>query len=195
MKHSNQRVIVTDVDGVLLNWVASFHEFVTEHGYEQYANDNYDMTMCYDMSNREVDIMTKWHNESVRMYHLSPMRDAIKYVRRLHERHGYVFHCVTALDEHPYIQEARETNLRNLFGSAIERVVLTGSHENKAHALEEYRDSACVWIEDKPSNADLGVEFGLDTLLVDQPYNRKYNNEKVQRVGTWSEIYDHVVGA
>lgn len=195
MKHRNDRVIVTDVDGVLLNWVDSFEEFAAERGFEKYGDEHYSLTGCYEMSRREERMYTKWHNESVRLYHLSPMRDAVKFVRRLHEWHGYVLHCVTALDPHPYVQKAREQNLKNLFGPAIERVILTGSHENKRATLEEYRDSNCVWVEDKPSNADLGVELGLDTLLMDQSYNRKYNNEKVQRVGTWSEIYDHVVGA
>lgn len=193
--YDNNRVILCDVDGVLLNWVASFREYAGHSGYQLVDERHYDINEAYDVNVGVAVDLTSHHNESLRMACLSPMKDAVKYVRRLHEWHGYVLHCITALDPDPLVIRARETNLRNLFGNAVESVVLTGTYGDKRQALEQYRSSGCLWIEDKPENAELGVELGLDTLLVDQPYNRHFNNKEVRRVNNWSEIYDIVVGA
>ena len=196
-KYNPEKVIVADVDGVLLDWVSSFDELAYEYGYEKHSDEHYNLDRCFDGDPSEMMRLASLHNESLRMTSLNPLRDAVKYVRRLHEWHGYTIHCVSALKHTHLVQKAREDNLRDLFGSAIDRVILTGDgiSDTKANALKEYGISGCYWIEDKPENAYLGYQLGLDTLLMDQPYNRSAHNKEVRRVSNWSEIYDIVVGA
>ena len=65
---------------------------------------------------------------------------------------------------------------------------------DKDEALEEYRDSGCFfWIEDKVENAELGVELGLETILIEHGHNEDYENENIQKVTHWKEIYDLIV--
>jgi uncharacterized HAD superfamily protein len=64
-------------------------------------------------------------------------------------------------------------------------------HANKTIELEKYKDSGLFWIEDKPSNAELGINLGLQPLLMDAPYNKDYNGA-VRRVNNWKEIYSIV---
>ena len=45
----------------------------------------------------------------------------------------------------------REMNLSKLFGNqAFERIVCLDTGADKHEALEEYKDSGCWWLEDKP---------------------------------------------
>jgi len=85
-------------------------------------------------------------------------------------------------------------NLQKLFGpTAIEKLVCLDTGADKDEALEEYRDSGCLWVEDKPSNAALGAKLGLDTILIDHIHNRSFVHDDIKRVKTWKEIYEYVV--
>jgi hypothetical protein len=55
--------------------------------------------------------LIKMFNESAAIGFLPPLRDAMYYVKRLHEEHGYVFHCVTSLSTDVNAGRLREMNL------------------------------------------------------------------------------------
>ena len=63
---------------------------------------------------------------------------------------------------------------------------------DKDEALEQYRDSSCAWIEDKSENADLGIELGLNSMLIEHEHNKDYVGNAVQ-VKNWKEIYELLV--
>ena len=94
----------------------------------------------------------------------------------------------------PWAVKLREENLARVFGEGVfERVHCLGCGESKKAALERYEDSDFVWVEDKASNAELGQKMGLNSFLLNHPYNTDYDlNESVIRVNNWKEIYDHI---
>ena len=50
-----------------------------------------------------------------------------------------------------------------------------------------------MWIEDKTENANLGAEMGLNSFLIEHPYNiNNKTHEEVNRVRNWKEIYEYV---
>ena len=49
------------------------------------------------------------------------------------------------------------------------------------------------WLEDHLGNFHLGNDLGLDSLLIDQHYNRQF--ETNSRVYNWEHIYNTVVSA
>jgi uncharacterized HAD superfamily protein len=59
---------------------------------------------------------------------------------------------------------------------------------DKGVELVKYKDSGLFWLEDKPSNAVLGYQYGLKPLLMSTFHNRTYDGS-VKRVNTWEEIY------
>ena len=68
--------------------------------------------------------LIKIFNESAHMGFLPPLRDAMYYVKRLHEEYGYVFHCITSLSKDENAQELRRMNLKKLFGNtAFEKFI------------------------------------------------------------------------
>jgi FMN phosphatase YigB (HAD superfamily) len=193
-KMQSGKVILTDADGVLLDWEYAFHSWMKEKGYKPIRGFKklYHISVRFDLKKNEGRKLVNQFNESAAIGHLSSLRDSIKYVRKLHEEHGYVFHVITSLTKERFAVRARRKNLYNLFGNtAIERLVSLESGGDKDEVLAEYKDSGCWWIEDKPANADLGLELGLKSILVEHTHNKAYDGNAIV-VKKWKEIYNLV---
>jgi FMN phosphatase YigB (HAD superfamily) len=188
-----EKVILTDCDGVLLNWEYAFKVWMKRHGYEEGSVLEYDVAKRYGLEPQFKRHMIRMFNESAAIGFLPPLRDAMHYVKKLHEEHGYVFHMVTSLSLDPAAQSLRIENTRKLFGeTAFERFVFLDTGADKDEALAEYKDSNYVWVEDKPENARLGIELGLDSVLVEHGHNM--NEVGIPLFKNWKEIYEYVVG-
>ena len=118
------------------------------------------------------------------------------YVKRLHEEHGYRFHCITSLSTDPNAVRLREMNLAKLFGkTAFERVVCLSTGADKNEALEDYKGSGCWWFEDKIENAVVGHNLGLRSILVEHGHNMNFEHAEIPRVKNWKESYYLITNA
>ena len=185
----NDKMILTDVDGVLLHWNQGFDTFMRNKGFTKKVNGEYELGITYGISEEEAHKYAIEYNQSAYIGSLPPLRDAIKYVKKLHEEHGYVFHCISAVPDNQEVWNLRYENLKKLFGTAIVRLDCSGSSDNKRKYLEEYKDSGLPWIEDKIEMAELGLELGLACYLMEHDYNKKMNNNDIMRIKNWSEVY------
>jgi hypothetical protein len=185
------KVILVDADGVCLNWEYAFAIWMEQHGFKTVPGSQFDYSMGtrYAIDADQAKRLIKMFNESAAIGFLPALRDAVYYVKRLHEEHGFVFHCITSLSLDPNAGKLREMNLNKLFGStAFERVVCLDTGADKNTALEPYRDSGCYWIEDKPENADVGYNMGLKSILMEHGHNMKHECP-YPVVKNWREIY------
>ena len=192
------RVLLVDADGVLLNWEYAFAIWMEQHGFERVPGSEfkYDIGERYNIAHEQGRKLIKMFNESAAIGFLPPLRDAMYYVKRLHEEHGYVFHCITSLSTDINAKRLREMNLNKLFGDTVfEKVVCLETGADKNHALEEYRGSGCWWVEDKPENALVGHELGLRSILVEHGHNMHHYHESIPVVKNWREIYSLITGA
>ena len=196
MKKYNNKVILTDADGVLLNWEYAFCCYLEQRDYTQIENGNweYDIAKRFGISRNEAIKHVKVFNESAAMGFLPALRDAMYYVKRLHEEHGYVFRCITSMSLDPNAYKLRKMNLEKLFGkTAFEQLVCLDTGADKDEALEPYRDSGLYWVEDKLSNAQLGLDLGLTSILIEHGFNMNDDiPEGMQKVVNWKEIYEIV---
>jgi hypothetical protein len=184
------KVILTDCDGVILDWLYAFDQWMARHGYTVVEEGQYDMDLKYGMERTEAKRLIRMFNESAAIRKLPPLRDAIKYVRKLHEEHGYIFHAITSLSKDQYACHLRTKNLRELFGdTAFEKYVYLDTGADKDDELVKYEGTGCWWVEDKPENAECGVKFGLNSLLIDHDFNQYYTGD-IPRVQNWKEIYE-----
>ena len=198
MKYNN-KVILTDADGVLLNWEYAFTVWMEQHGHTQVddANFIYDIGKRFGLeSNNMGHRLVKQFNESAAIGFLPALRDAMYYVKRLHEEHGYVFRCITSLSTDRNAYKLRKMNLEKLFGeTAFEELVCLDTGADKDEALEQYRDSGLYWIEDKLSNAQLGLDLGLKSILIEHGFNMNDDiPEGMTKVTNWKEIYENITG-
>ncbi len=188
------KVILTDCDGVLFDWEYAFSCWMDRHGYEIVKPGEYMMDVKYGLERKEAKKLVRIFNESSAIRRLPPLRDAIHYVQKLHREHGFIFHAITSLSNDEYAQHMRTKNLREMFGDTVfEKYVYLDCGADKDEALDKYKGSGCLWIEDKPENADLGFDLGLDALIMDHEHNKDYDGFAT-RVYNWKQIYNYIVG-
>jgi FMN phosphatase YigB (HAD superfamily) len=185
------RIILTDCDGVLLDWEWAFGVWMQERGYVQRPNakDYYQIHEQFDdLSWPEAKKFTKLFNESAAIGFLPPLRDSVYWVRRLNEELGYRFVCITSLSTDKNAQKLRRMNLEKYYGDVFDDVICLETGGDKHEALKPYLGSRLWWIEDKPENADLGYKFGLNSILLEHGHNMNHACP-YPIVKNWSEIF------
>jgi hypothetical protein len=193
------KIILTDCDGVLLNWEWAFCIWMEQHGYEQIpdGNQEYNISKRFRIQEKEGKALVNRFNESAAIGFLPALRDSIYYVKRLHEEHGYEFHCITSLSLDPSAKKLRQMNLEKMFGpTAFTVLECLDTGADKDEFLDEhYADTGYYWIEDKMANAVAGLNVGLSPILIEHGWNM---NDSVpvgmKKVVKWKEIYEHIVG-
>jgi len=196
VKGLSNKVILTDVDGVLLDWEYSFNAWMNKHGYEVVPGkeNEYNVGKKYGLNKVDKERIVRIFNESATIRKIPPLRDAIKYVKKLHEEHGYVFRVISSLSDDQYSQHLRTKNLREMFGSTVfESYVYLDTGADKDEALAQYKDTGCYWVEDKPENADLGLKLGLESILFQHDHNKSYHG-LAPTVKNWKQVYETIVG-
>lgn len=184
------KVILTDVDGVLLNWSYAFNIWMNERGYKM-KEMKYDIHESFNMDYSESKRLIRFFNESAAIGFLPPLRDSIQYVQKLHKEYGYVFHVITSLSLDPNAQRLRTKNLKKIFGKNVfEKFIYLDTGADKEEVLKQYEGSGYLWVEDKIENAIAGEKFGLDSILVEHGYNM--HNEQFPLMKNWKEIYEYV---
>lgn len=188
----SDRVILTDCDGVLLDWEWAFHIWMQERGLVQRpdAKSYYGIHEQYeDVTKTDAKKFTRLFNESAAIGFLPALRDSVYWVRRLNEEYGYRFVVITSLSTDKNAQKLRRMNLEKIYGEIFDDVVCLPTGGDKDEALVPYRDSGMWWIEDKPENSDLGFQLGLKSILVEHGHNM-HHECPYPVVKNWREIFD-----
>lgn len=192
---SKYKIILTDCDGVLLDWENAFHCWMKDRGYAKKKQGLYDVSTTYGLAKKEGKALVKQFNESAWMGYLKAFKDARSGVGKLYEA-GYRFHCITSLSLDKKAQRLRVQNLENIFGKGVfKEVVCLDTGADKDEALADYEGSGFYWIEDKTENAECGLQFGLKPILISHAHNADCKNAAITKLDTWSAIADHILGA
>ena len=194
---SNHRVIITDIDGVMLDWEAGFHNWMADRGHElqiQPEDFGWDIGERFLISEQEGRRMIQIFNQSAIIGYLPAFRDAQHYASRL-VAEGYKFVAITSLGTEPYAVKLRKKNLADVFGDdAFLDVHCLPLAAGKRTELEHYAEiyPGAVWIEDKPENALLGMELGYHTILMQHPHNTEYADQVHFCAQNWRDIHEYI---
>lgn len=196
MRVNKNKIILTDVDGVLLDWEEGFSVWMEHHGYKPVEGYKkmYKIRDRYGLSYDEAgDKFVRQFNESAAIGFLPPVRDAQYYVKMLAEKHQYRFLAVTSLSTDPYAKELRVRNLKKLFGDIFVDVICLDTGADKDEVLADLAKTykGNWWIEDKPENIDAGNAVGFKGILVEHGHNMNWSGDAVV-AKTWEEIYNVV---
>jgi len=192
-----KKIILTDADGVLLDWEYAFDIYLQTHGFNKVEGGEfkYNIGKRYGIDPEQGKKLVKIFNESAAIGFLPPMRDSMFYVKKLAEEHGYRFHLISSLSKDENAQELRKMNIRKLFGEyAFEKFIFLDTGADKDEALAPYRDTGYYWVEDKIVNAEVGYAMGLKSLLLEHGHSIDYNNPNIPKLKNWREIYEIIVG-
>jgi len=191
MMTDKSKVILTDIDGVMLNWEEAFHVWMEHQGhvnderyrFSYYVEDRFGITRDTGME------MVRRFNQSAAIGFLPPLRDAQYYVKQMVHQ-GYRFLAVTSLGTDPYAIQLRERNLKKLFGeNAFLDIICLDTAAPKTAILRELSTQypGNIWIEDKTENAQEGLELGFDSLIMEHAFNMDYQGD-ARIVKNWQEI-------
>ena len=187
-----EKVIVTDCDGVLLNWEYAFDIWMNEKGHYKKEDSEfiYSIGDRYGITNAQGKGYIKLFNESASIGFLPALRDAVHYVKLLHEKHGYVFDVVTSLSTNPHAVKLREKNLKKVFGKNTFRniVCLDTGADKYDHLWLHYAGYEHFWLEDKPENAYHGKLVGMKPILIEHGHNM--DNTDFPLAKTWEDVYN-----
>lgn len=191
------KIILTDVDGVLLDWMSAFDEHMLTLGFvtDPEFKDDYRLSLRYGTSMEHIDALVREFNSSDAMLSLAPLPYAVEYVQALHEK-GYTFIAITAMSSCATAKEKRIKNLDQVFGQGVfdhSQMQCLNPHDSKYFFLKKWQDTGLFWVDDHFMHAEAGHELGLSTLLMTAPYNVKYTTSLFPRVDSWKDVYEIVM--
>ena len=203
---TSNRIILTDVDGVLLEWEKHFSDWMLQRSY--YENDEkiypykllpnkqntYEMAERFGVTIPEIRKEIREFNKSAWMATQCPMEDSQTWVKLL-AAEGWTFIPITSQTSDIPAQQLRKKRMGDLFGHHIfTNYHILGTGADKDGALAEFHNTGLYWVEDKPKNALAGLKYGLKPILIDHPYNRDFEHPDIIRVSNWKDIHKIVSG-
>lgn len=156
-------IILTDVDGVLVDWFSRLPYFLKKKGlpYERavamYAHGHWQtIEELTGLPTPEAEALVDEYARSKYMEFLSPYKDALIAVNNL--KHHYDFVAVTAISESDECYERRKANLDFWFPNAFTGLHCVGSGGDKQATLAKYEPT--IWIDDTPKHISEGLRAG-----------------------------------
>ena len=206
MQTSN-RIILTDVDGVLLEWEHHFTKWMLQrtlfdekgaryHPYRLLPNkeNTYEMAERFGLTVTEIRKEIREFNRSAWMGTQRPMLESQTWIK-LMAAEGWTFIPITSQTSDIPAQQLRKKRLGELFGDHVfTNYHILGTGADKDGALAEFHNTGLYWVEDKPKNAVAGLKYGLKPILIDHPYNQDFNHDGIIRVSNWQDIHQIVSG-
>ncbi len=205
MPTSNNRIILTDVDGVLLEWEHHFTKWMLQrtlfdergaryHPFRLLPNkeNTYEMAERFGLTVDEVRKQIREFNRSAWMGTQRPMFESQTWVKLL-AAEGWTLIPITSQTSDIPAQQLRKKRLGELFGEHVfTNYHILGTGADKDSALAEFHGTGLYWVEDKPKNALAGLKYGLKPIIIDHPYNRDFEHPDIIRVSNWKEIHELV---
>ncbi len=201
----SDRIILTDVDGVLLEWEHHFTEWMLQRSYYDDKQqriypykllpdkqNTYEMAERFGLSVFEIRKEIREFNKSAWMGTQSPLPESQTWVKLL-AAEGWTFIPITSQTSDIPAQQLRKKRLGELFGDHIfKNYHILDTGQDKDQVLAEFHNTGLYFIEDKPKNALTGLEYGVRPILIDHPYNRDFQHPDVIRVNNWKQIHEIV---
>ena len=204
---TSNRIILTDVDGVLLEWEHHFTKWMLQrtlfddrgaryHPYRLLPDkqNTYEMAERFGLTVNEIRKEIREFNRSAWMGTQRPMLESQTWVKLL-AAEGWTFIPITSQTSDIPAQQLRKKRLGELFGQHIfTNYHILGTGADKDSALAEFHNTGLYWVEDKPKNAVAGLKYGLKPILIDHPYNQDFEHPEIIRVSNWKQIHEIVSG-
>lgn len=189
-----EKVIITDIDGVLLDWYQGFRLFCEkEKGivFETSRPDNWNLKKWLGVKTSiEAEMLiNEFNNDAWEFGVLPPLPFSVETVTNLAEE-GYRFIAVTSCSEMQSAIKLRKANIFNHFGEIFEEIHCIPLNVSKKPYLAQYTPT--IWVEDNFKNALDGASLGYTTFIVRIPHNKKYEDhedaDKLIWVNDWRDI-------
>ena len=191
----SDNVILCDVDGVLLNWVAGFHQwYCSRLGISSPPCQGNTLAEMYGIEpehavNFEKDVVKTFNDRIEHFGYLGPKLDAVKYVKKLYEEHGMLFHAITCSGTGNKSKSSRIFNLDRIFGEHVfKNITFLEYGELKTHHYKKFA-SARLIIDDDPRQIAEAAKFSDKCILFGNNHSN-FSMNGVAHCRNWKEIYE-----
>lgn len=181
------KILLTDIDGVVLDWQAHFNDYLDKYYPDQ---ELFDPTVF--AQGETTGKIIKEFNNTAWIGFLKPWKDSIEVLTELKNLGWKIYGC-TSMGTDQYANALRKKNVENLMPDVFTQLDIIPFMQPKGNWLSQWRGSGAIWVEDKWSNAILGADMGIKTFLMKQSYNSKHDYAGVEKVDNWRQIYNKVI--
>jgi len=191
------KIILTDIDGVVFDWHTAFVRWMELQGYSSTGVIHHDAEIHneFGISLQEATVKREEFNASMACSVLEPMRESLHWINQLHQE-GFHFVAITSLSDKPIAQYYRYLNLEDYFETDVfvdVRCLPAGAP--KLEAMMDFEDSGLIYVDDRISNLEDALKVGLKPVMMKHAYNIHYSNKRVKQVANWADIYKYVQDA
>lgn len=187
------KLILTDVDGVILQWPKAFGTYIKEIGLvplNHTIQQFYEVSELLDITDEEANKLVLQFHNSEHFKYLTPYYDALTYLHKM-AGEGYRFIAISAVGDTEHIYQSRLDNLNKYFFHVFEDLHIVAPHTSKIPYLSKYNNA--IWIEDSLKHAKSGVEVGHLTFFMDRGDLRNETAEPPMiTVESWKDVYDYL---
>ena len=183
-----------DIDNVISNFNEELIKEYLMHDKELrntgIINENakYIRNGMFDWTDDEEKTFYKENIERIAK-NLKVIKGAKEYIEKLHEDEHLIY-IITGRDNGEYLEPYKMTkqwlDANNIY---YDNLILTDTYDKHAKAEKCLENNIDIMIDDSVSICSDCIENGITTILMDTPYNR-YSN--IQRVKSWKEFYRYV---
>jgi 5'(3')-deoxyribonucleotidase len=180
-----KKVLLTDVDGVLVDWIGSFGKFAEKKGFnlKMPTPKTWEMTEWFGETPEKIDELIKEFNGSESFASIPAFEDAQKIIPILADHYDIV--AITCCSDDQKVVERRTKNLE-VFGVKFKDIHCLPQTASKTDLLKSY--SPTIWVEDRIEGAEAGHRLGHKSFLRKSTYNEMCSNKEIKIVSTWEEI-------
>jgi len=189
---TNRKIILTDCDGVLLDWREGFIRFMLNRGHTPRPEfkTEYLLGTYFGLTDGEFYRHVEMFNSGRWEFGtLKAEPGAITGIKALSEL-GYRFIAISACSSSKQAFVLRRANLYNIFGDVFDEVHCLDLKDGKKSHLAYHEPT--FWIEDKMSCCLEGVDAGHKCILIDQPWNKDFDDRRIEKCQDWDAIVAYI---
>lgn len=174
LRQSNVKILLTDVDEVLLNWVSAFRDWVGERGEDcQLQGDS--------------DLLVRQFNSSPAFQDIQPRVDSQAVLKRV-KRAGYHIVALSSCGDDPVTWKRREECLKMNFSGCIDRLICLPLGARKKDHLRSFPPA--IFIDDAQDNVRDGVEAGHQSYLMQgEVTSEPLERELLPVLRGWKDVF------
>ena len=187
---NDRKVLLTDVDGCLVDWFSSFKTFAENKLGRQFHGlpSKFYLFEYLGISEDEARALVHEFNGFCPEFsRIPPCRKAEIYLPMIKEM-GYDIIAVSACSGNDNTVRMRTNNLKDVFGDIISEIHCVGTIPAKKRILE--RHEGTFWVEDNVEPSRIGADLGHKSLILRYLYNTHMENDHpdITWVDDWSTI-------
>ena len=190
------RILITDIDDVLLDWTKSFDQFIREeYDYNGvYLGDNTQRlweVLC--IKKGEIFNIMKSHSELQRFNNLEYYKDSIELLDNF-DNFDNIF-AITSCGNTIDIIKKRKYNLNKRFPGIIDKVFFLNFLEKKKKILKEIKNKYPTYeiymIDDNVNDIQSAISLGINGYVYTTSFHKHFN---LPVVNSLNEFFNNIKG-